>query len=236
MKTNLRNTTIMIASLISISAATASAQHVDSHRHRHDRALSPVARVGHYPAWGGYHASTISEGYFRGFANLVRATGDYNFSTSQAAILNEQARRDYMANKVQYAKDHFRLQEINREGREKLRGPRVTLDQVKKISKARLPKRLSTKQFDVATGQLAWPAALADAKYAAERQQISQLMADRSYGIKTDTRRIEQLTNILLAELKSDIRDLSPGDYTQAKGFLVAMKYELRFDPKTLGA
>ncbi len=230
MKTKLRNSTILAALLITISAAAASAQHADTY------ALSPAARVGYYPAWGSYHASTASEGYFRGFADVVRAKGDFNYMTSRAAILQEQARRDYMANRIQYAKDHFRLKEINREGRQKLDGPRVTTEQIRKISKLGVPKRLNVEQFDAATGQLAWPAPLTDAKYAADRQQINQLMADRSYGLKADTRKIDQLANTMLASLKSDIRNLSPSDYTQAKGFLVAMRYELRFDPTTLGA
>ena len=59
------------------------------------------------PAQGGVqtyrHASTAAEGALRGWADLYRAQGEYNYNTASAALIFEHARRANFDNRLRYA-------------------------------------------------------------------------------------------------------------------------------------
>ena len=64
-----------------------------------------------------HHASTFEEGVQRGYADVVRAMGDYNYNTSLAAINAQQAYSYALENRKQAVQDYFELREMNRQAR-----------------------------------------------------------------------------------------------------------------------
>lgn len=185
----------------------------------------------YWPTYGYYHASTPAESYARGAAALARARADFNLRSSQARIARAEARRYELENQIRATETYFKMRLMNREYRAKLRGPRPTPEQMKRLAAAGKPAPLSPSELDSITGEIAWPILLRDGRYANHRAQLESLFAERASADELSTAtylKIDRTTKAMLAVLKKRITRVPQMDYIAAKRFLQSLAYEAR--------
>ncbi len=170
------------------------------------------------------------EALLYGWAERDRARGMRNYYDSMAAINREEARSLEIANKAIEAETRFELRRINREVREKERGPRPTAADLERFARDRMPDRLKAGEFDATLGKLSWPAVLESPHFAAEKIAIDRLFEERTIddsGLGSDNHRaIKQVVEQTKSKLKSQIDRLGPSEYVAAKNFLTRLEYE----------
>jgi len=180
------------------------------------------------PLWH-HHASTAAEGYARGVAAILYAQGAYNRLSAEARMVHAQAYAQELENRQRAVDTFFNLRATNRRARAVERGERPTFEELAKLARDSAPGRLGDDQLGRASGQIHWPAALQDEQFAAYRAQLEQIFR---YRATTGTvgshqqQQVRQLTHRMLSRLKGNIRQLSPMEYTEARGFLTSLAYE----------
>ena len=169
-----------------------------------------------YP-YGYYGSSTPGEGYARGIADVIRAQGDYNLSSSAAAVNLSMARQQEIENQKKWTQTYFEIRDINRQvfDTEQKRRRGSPEDWIR-YAEAGKPKRLSPSELDAVTGEIHWPMLLTAQDYSSHRIELEKAFAERAYhgvmGAETFLK-VLQLTDELAASLKSQIRDLPSEKY-----------------------
>jgi len=185
-----------------------------------------------YPVPYGFHgASTPASAYARGLAAMTRAAGQYNLLSSQARIARAEARRYELENKLQATDTYFKMRLMNRQYRALLRGPRPTLDDLKRYAAAGRPERLSPSEIDSVTGQISWPILLRDDRYADYRARLEALFVERAASPQLSTSaylNIHRTTNAFLKALEKRVARVPQMDYIAAKRFIQSLAYEAR--------
>lgn len=177
----------------------------------------PFGFQGYRPAFGGgFHASTLAEGYLRGVAAVTTARGQAAYYQSEALKNQEIARNMYLQNR------RYELQQIM-----ELRGMR---DAAREREKAKILARNLERKQKKAVAERAeiaeWPFPLDDHAFAAHRKQIQGLLklrAELPAGKRTPTNEAIQLAlRDLYQELKADpVTDFWTDDQKQdVKSFL----------------
>ncbi|REK19025.1 MAG: hypothetical protein DWQ37_02360 [Planctomycetota bacterium] len=179
--------------------------------------------------YGGYGGATTAAGSsMNGMANVISSKGDYNLSTSAAAVNMTQAEKQEIENRQLYTDTYFEMRETNKAARENERGPKLTAEQLARIAHEKAPKPLSPGEMDAVSGHLNWPPALQQDSYALERAQVERLFASYArlgalnYSDRTKAR---DLINGMNQELKDQVRDIPAPDYTESKNFLKSLMY-----------
>ena len=99
-----------------------------------------------------------------------------------------------------------------------------------RLAQAGLPDRLSPSDLDPVTGRISWPSGLLNDVYAAEREQVDQLFADRAlaHGAIGPQMHAEitDAVDAMLAKLKSLIKDYNTNQYIASRNFLNSLAYE----------
>ena len=115
-----------------------------------------------YAGYGGYSGGgTVAGSAMNGMANMISAKGNYNLSTSAAAINMTQARKNHIQNQQLAASTYFEMRAANRAARAAERGPSPTMEQLIRIAKERRPEdRWGRAKWIPSTAQLNWPSAL----------------------------------------------------------------------------
>ena len=192
-------------------------------------AVPPPSTVNAYGGWPGYGgASTAAGSALNGMASVISAKGDYNLSTSAAAINMTQAQKQEIENRQQWTNTYFDMRATNRKSREAERSPRPTMEQLVKMAQEGVPKPLGPGQMDPVAGRLNWPSALQQASFDSQREQVDQLFATRAkYGglSYADQLAVRQTVETMFGELKSQIRDIPPQDYVACRNFLNSVTY-----------
>ncbi len=186
----------------------------------------------------GYHSSTAAEGYGRGAAAVIQAAGEYNLNTSQAAINYEQAYRMSLETSVTKAETFFAKRRINESYRESKQGPPPSRETLAQRARDAAPDRLNNDQFEAAFGTLFWPAAFDEHRFAAQRNELDRLMADRDAQAGVGSAHYHDVASITAAmkgELRGLIFEMTPTEYVQALNFLNSVAYEARFVPAAEG-
>jgi len=182
-----------------------------------------------YP-WGYDHASTLSEGYGRGLGAVIRAQGEYNLNTSAALLNLTQARQQEIENQKHWTQTYFEIRDINRQAFEAdIKHRRGNPEDWIRYAQAGKPKRLSPGELDIVTGEIRWPLLLTAQQYRPQRVELERAFSDRAYhGVMGADAflKVLQLTDDLLANLKSRVRDLPSEQYVAAKRFLESLAYE----------
>lgn len=191
-------------------------------------------------AWGrggGYHASTAAEGYGRGLADVVRAQGEYNLSTSEAMINVEEARKAYIENRTRATEAYFqqrRINEVNRESK-RYEQRQQTSEWVRK-QKEKPPRRLMPEELDPFTGEIHWPTAFSDADYRSlkvELERLFHLRAEQSPPLNAaDASAARKAITSLSDSLKQNFSQTEPTDFTLALRFIDGLKSEVRLPPR----
>lgn len=183
-----------------------------------------------------FRASTPAESFARGAADWIRARGEFNLLSSEAAINAEEARARAIVNAEEGVKAYFRIRQINRDYRQAERGPRPTPEDIERYARAAQPAPLSPSELDTVTGRVNWPILLRDDRFTPLRSELEDLL-DR-WAVSRNLGRIDNFgteqhlavrrtTEQLEEELREDVRELHPQDYTAAKRFLRSLEYQV---------
>ena len=223
----MRSFALSAAALLTAAMAMAYAQ--DGPR-RQPRVVSPSSGGGNYG--GGYpvysHSSTAAEGAMRGLGDVVRSQGQANLDNSAAAINYSVARSNELENQKQYTETYFAKKEMNRQARAAARGPRASMKDLVRYAQVGKPKPLSPSEVDSVTGAIQWPMLLRTETFQSNGKKVQKVFSSRAKSeaiSPSEYREIRQLTSKMLADLKGQIREVRPADYTASKRFLQSLAY-----------
>ena len=227
-----------------VAALAALAGQTEAQAQPHARAVSVSPAYGYqsnygtWPRHGGlyhhgwrHHASTAAEGYSRGVAAVIYAQGAYNRMTAEAMILAEDARSRNIANREQATATYFAMRDANRQARAEERGPRPSAEQLARLARQATPERLAANELNAATGRISWPALLQEAQFTSYRMELEYALAQRAANGRIgaqESARAQQAARAMLAELKKDVREVHPMEYTTARQFIESLAYETR--------
>jgi hypothetical protein len=192
------------------------------------------ARISHAQYYGddyGYHSSTAGEGYQRGMAAVISAQGDYNLSTSQAAVNMTQAQKQAIENNNAAVQNYYAKKQMNEAYKAAHRGNRYQHDLVKLAADAS-PSRLKSDQLNPVTGEIYWPIALRSDGYAAQRAALERVFAERAKdGVIEDLNAMIEAQNAAQAmtkALNTQVRSIPQNVYSESKNFLASLTKEAR--------
>jgi hypothetical protein len=172
------------------------------------------------------HSSTLEEGIQRGYGDVVRSYGMANLLNSEAAKNYEQARRDYLDNRLRATQTYFEMRRYNDDYRAAQRGQPLSFEQYVRLAKQQAPDRLSVSQLDPFTGTIQWPLALQRPEYAEYRERIERLFQLRAHGTALVFDEIAEAIELFTAQLQTDLDSFKQPEYIQAKNFLLSLDYE----------
>ena len=127
----------------------------------------PVAPQEYGGGYGGGYGSpgTAAGSGMQGMASVINARGNYNLSTSAAAMNMTQAQKQEIQNWSSFTNTYFDLRATNRRARAAERTPNLTEAQLNRIAQEGAPKPLATQQMDPVSGKIFWPDVLQDDKF-----------------------------------------------------------------------
>ncbi len=183
-----------------------------------------------------FRASTPAESFARGRAEVIRAQGEYNRLTSEAAINVQQALSGAIDNAQKGVDAYFRIREMNRDYRQAERGPKPTREDFQRYARAGLPTPLSPSELDTLTGRVRWPILLRDDHFASLRAELEELL-DRwavsrnlgqvdSFGTD-DYLAVRNAIDHMQDELRTAVGRLHPQDYASSQRFLRSLEYQV---------
>lgn len=186
------------------------------------------------PSFVQYRASTPLQGVYYGAAAMAQAAGQRNLMNSQAALNALEAQRMATENRELRAQAYFRMREANEEYRQRHARPRPTREQLTRLAEMATPEPPSPSELDSHTGRIRWPLVLQDDLFAAHRQRIEEIFAQRAEGEMgwRDVRQLDAVTDAFLAQLRDHIDYFPPMDYVAAKRFVESLHYTGRQPPE----
>lgn len=181
-------------------------------------------------AWGFQaHASTAAEGAARGVADVMQAAGAANLMNSAAMINVEQARSQYIDNRLKGTKTYFEMKQYNKDYRKANEKPRPTSEQLFRLAKDATPKKLSPQELDPVTGQINWPEALKTDEFSKSRAELEALYAQRAEASgKLSMDQFSAIRDSIAAmreTLKGQARSLPPQVFTSANTFIRKLEF-----------
>ncbi len=185
------------------------------------------------------HSSTATEGFLRGSAALVQANAQKNYLDSIALVNLQEAQRRAIENRKLYVQTYLANKEAIREHRQKYAPVPPTAEQWARVQEMANPDRLTEQQFDPNTGAVVWPHILRQEEYSAMRLRIDQLLSERTPETIGDgspnQREISTLIDGMARILKSNISNVTAGQFGAANAFLKSLDFEMRF-PQDAGS
>lgn len=174
---------------------------------------------------GGYHASTAFEGYARGIASVVQAQGERNLADAIALRELEVARKLQLENKVLkvrtfyerrevFAQQHAAERAINRDKRES------------RLARIRLSD-LTSEEFNHSTGEIKWPALLADEAFSDYSSWFNSLLAERAKYGRIDAGSLGEAQK-LIKEWRAEVTGVK--DQVSATVLRDSLRFLLRLD------
>ena len=146
----------------------------------------PYDGFGGYGGGGGFGwgfnngvGSTAAGSYLGGLGMAIRAQGQYNLMTSEAAINLQEADRRAMENQINWTNTYFEMRRINQAYKESQRGPRPSHSDWVRLAQDAAPKRLqSSARSHHRPDHLA--GGLAGRSFRQDRADLEQLFAQRA--------------------------------------------------------
>ncbi|MBN2294375.1 MAG: hypothetical protein JXM70_18245 [Pirellulales bacterium] len=189
---------------------------------------SMTTAYGAYPGYAG--ASTAAGSKLNGMANVVSAKGNYNLSTSAAAVNMTQAQSKEIQNHQQYENTYFQMKQTNQAYQKAHAGPRPTEQQLVRLAREGLPKPVSSSQVNPVNGKIKWPAVLQMPCFAENRATLekysAKMAANGSLNI-ADQIDARKTIESMFKELKQQINNVPTYDYLASHKFLRSMIYAL---------
>ena len=195
-------------------------------------AAAATAQLGGFGFNRGGYASTAAQGAAYGMSEMARAQGTENMLNSEAAKNWEEAKTLDIQNRMRWTETYFDMRKVNREARAAEAGPPVTQEQAIRMARMAAPARLNSTQLDPVTGHISYPIVLMDTPYAAYRDHLDGLFADRaasggSIGYEK-FQEIQTTVSQFIDALKQNVTKYAAGDYGQARTFLDSLAHEAR--------
>jgi hypothetical protein len=178
-----------------------------------------------------FAGSTVAGDITRGNADLVRAAGQYNLNTSQAAINVETAKALATENRLRTTETFFEMRRVNRAARALEAGPRPTMEQVVRYARMGLPPRLSSRELDPLTGEIAWPIVLKDEAYGDDTAYIEKCFRDRAASAGLSFQQftmVDDAFKSLKESLKGNVAKYPSAPYGEARTFVDSLQYEFQ--------
>ena len=181
--------------------------------------------------WSGYSGGgggTVAGSSLNGMASVISAKGDYNLSTSAAAVNMTQAQKNEIQNRQQWTNTYFDMRQTNRAAQAAERRPPPTMEQIARMASEGVPKPLNPRDVDPVSGQIQWPSALEEDLFAPQRKEVEELFAARArYGSLgySDQMKARKTIDVMYGELKSQVREIPPTDYVACRNFLQSLTY-----------
>jgi hypothetical protein len=192
-------------------------------------AVPAASNVSTYGGWpGNYGGGTPAGSALNGMASVISAAGDYNLSTSAAAVNLTEAQKNEIQNRQQWTNTYFEMRQTNRAATAAERGPPPTMEQIARMARDGIPKPLTPSQVDPITGRITWPSPLQQEVFAPNRDEVNQVFATRArYGGLgyTDQLKARHAVDAMFDELKSQVQEMPPMDYVACRGFLQSLAY-----------
>jgi hypothetical protein len=188
--------------------------------------ISPVA-IGGY---GNYGGGTVDGNYFWGASQVIRAEGEYNALSAQAAVSYEEARTKYLENRNKWIQTYFASREANQAYKAQwLAQTRHSRETLAQVAASGVPRPLAVSEFDSATGKINWPGVLREKDYASQRAELGRLFEGRAQARDTQTgvARIHENTRQMASVLRSNIARIPANDYMAARKFLERLDYSV---------
>jgi hypothetical protein len=215
--------------LFALLAIPAVAMAQNAARQPYQPAVPAATTVNAYGGgWGHSGASTAAGSAMNGMASVISAAGDYNLSTSAAAINMTQAQKNDIENRQQWTNTYFEMRATNKAARAAEAGPRPSMEQLVKIAHDGAPRPLRPSQMDPVSGTLNWPGALQTASFAPQRSEVDQLLAKRAQQGAldyTDQSKVRESIDAMFVQLKAQIREIPPQVYATCRDFLRSLVY-----------
>ena len=194
--------------------------------------VTPVVSAMPWFAGGGYGyygGGTAAGNYFMGFAQVIRAEGEYNAMTAQGMVNFEEARSKYIDNVNRWTQAYFQMREANDAyQRQKFARNKHSPETLAMSAAAEVPLRPSSYELDPVTGKVTWPAPLLEPEYAALRADLEQLFAMRASSQTVGTTaQIHADIRQLVDALRSNIETMPANDFIAARKFLDALDYSI---------
>ncbi len=185
--------------------------------------------------------STAAGSFLAGSALYTQAAGQYNLYTSMAAKNYQDAYGHWMDNQKKREQTYFDMRRMNASYRAEMEAQRShpTSDQIVAFNKSRDAERLNADQYDAAKGVLNWPPVLKEPEFAAQREKLESLFAERmgdpgNAGLGTHNyRETQRAVNEMHDALHAKIDQISADEYIAASKFLRSVGYESRFAPES---
>ncbi len=231
--------TLAVASVITLAVVSvASAQ---------PYALAPASatppQASAMPWFANHHSSTVEEGVLTGQARYLHGMGLYLQLREDARNRYEEARAKAIMNEQLRVSTYFKLKTINVEYRAQYKPQVLTKAVLDQRNLADQPKRLSSREYNVDSGSLQWPAALQAKEFDRHRLVLDTLFNRRTAGefgpnsqfylnVNTTT---SQMKDMLLKYYKSPDRWFGQQEYVGAKNFLDGLTQEARLAPNLEG-
>jgi hypothetical protein len=178
--------------------------------------------------WGGSGGTTAAGSAMQVMGSVISAAGNYNLSTSAAAVNMTVAQKNEIENRQQATDAYFSMRATNRAAREAEAGPKPTAEQMVRIARDGVPKPPQTSEMDPVSGKLSWPGVLQMGSFEAPRGEVDQLFAKRAVhgGLDyADQSKVREAIDAMFIELKGQIRNVPPQDYVASRGFLQSLMY-----------
>lgn len=179
--------------------------------------------------WGGgwnpgYTGSTPAESYARGQAELIRAQGAAFQAAAAGAVDFEQARAAYLENKLRWQQVRDERQAMGQQRRAEEAAAQRAARERRAAANPPSPGQtgIPDVQYDEATGTVSWPEVLQGPDFATGRMALEDLFKVKAHtGGTSDVNQqiLESATN-LRTQLKSEVRNLPPSGYIEARRFL----------------
>ena len=126
----------------------------------------------YYGFYGGFHSSTLAEGYLRGRAEVIQARGVASLYYAQALREREEARSRYLDNRMASFRYHAERRELRAEEAASRREEQARRREVR--------QRLEAERNAANQAKILWPAELMAEQYASLRAEIEALLKLRS--------------------------------------------------------
>jgi hypothetical protein len=126
------------------------------------------------------NASTAGEGYQRGMASVIQASGEASLNASQARINNQDAYSKAIDNSTKSVNAFWEQKDIYQQ-RVEQKNYKIQQRREMLLAKNSL-QPLSPQEFDRTTGTVTWPTVLTQSQYDQYRDTLDTLLKKRSYA------------------------------------------------------
>jgi hypothetical protein len=181
---------------------------------------------------GGNDVGTITGSDLRGAAAFQESLGRRGYFDSLSAINLQKAIDLNLSNRKESLEAYYERREYRENS---VRGEnRITQEEATKLAKDRAPARLTSQDYDSATGRIFWPRPLDSEVLHPYTNFINRNFAKRSQSGKeytaADARSVERMVMLIQEAVDSVKKELPVKEYIAISDYLASVSYEASFD------